>query len=155
FEAEHAQVVSPNISMGRGTMKARPRGVRLVAGIFCALLVLGIGLVAFSCFSRRSFRSDGTMSDRPWSYPRYRVECSEISLNSPGQWTWNMEGLPAVPLTLKLEMVNKGDYEALGKCRTYAECVLTEQNGKEIGAVRGPLLSWTLAWVPANDTVDF
>src|SRR5438093_13664630 len=99
--------------------------------IGCALLLLGAGFVHWCCYSPWECRGDGTIRDSGfWTYPRYHIEFADISLNSPGQWTWKMKGVSPVPLTLHLQMVNNGQQQTLSKLTTLVECELAEDQGK-------------------------
>src|SRR5712692_4189347 len=116
--------------MSESLQKGRPRRLWWIG-----ILVIAAGTVCvlwlYYRYSAFRFRGDATITDRgQLSYPRYCIEFPVVSLNSPGRWTWNVEGLPPVPWTLQLQIQGTGDYEELQKVSTYVECVLRDQEGK-------------------------
>jgi hypothetical protein len=106
-------------------------------------LALGATLFIFvfawmwSPWAKYRYHGDGTFTDSGFfSYPRYRVRFSSITLSKAGEYRYHFRGLPSEEMTLLLSLdgdvpyVSKRTHE-LTSLRTSIEAVVRDSHGRE------------------------
>ncbi|MBN1395454.1 MAG: hypothetical protein JW959_10560, partial [Pirellulales bacterium] len=129
------------------------------AAILLAIAAMYVAIVQFWPYSEKNYRGDGVISDSGfWSYPRYHIRFSEVSLTAPSQHCFKSAGLPPALLTLTLNLVYKGNnnnpselatYDELNKLATCVSVTIIDENGDIAYAASGPLRDWVLSWMSA------
>ena len=94
----------------------------------------------FGVYHIREFSKDGTNSDKGFNSSRSHGHCrfSQMSLTEARERTFTFQGLPLVPLTLGLHIleppiVRQSEYEVLTKLSTVVEATPKDS---EVGLVR-------------------
>lgn len=112
--------------------RKRRRWLALGATVFIFLLVW-----MWTPWARYRYHGDGTFADSGFfSYPRYRVHFSTVTLSRPGEYRYHFRGLPNEEMTLLLSMDRDVPYESkqwheLTSLQTSIEAVLRDGHGRE------------------------
>lgn len=138
-----------------------------------------IATMACSTATTSKYSGDGVFTDRGIgaNRPRYEIQFPEISLAKPGEYVFESEGLPPVPLTFALELADlhkhedemrasfrenpnekwavaagKDRYEETKRIQTWIE-VRFSTDGRLVASNAGSIKnSWTLQWTPAQNS---
>jgi hypothetical protein len=96
------------------------------------------------------YRGDGAITDRGfWSYPRYRIQLPQVELTANRTRLFKLTGLPPVPLTLELEVIDRRlvdpkDYDLLRRMSTTVSVKIADVHGRTVCSASGPLKDWVL-----------
>ena len=75
--------------------------------IAVAAIVLSVAWLVLP-YNVSRYRGDGVITDGGfWSYPRYRIRLPQVELTAAQTRLYKLKGLPPVPLTLKLEVIDR------------------------------------------------
>ena len=132
-----------------------PRKSKILLIIAAVLFISGAAWFYFGVYHIREFSGDGTISDNGFnssrSQGRYHIRFPPMSLTEAGKRTFTFQGLPLVPLTLGLRVVEppivrQSEYEVLTKLNTVVQATLKDSAGEVFVDVSDPLKQWRLAW---------
>jgi hypothetical protein len=138
-----------------------------------AMVLVGLTLVLYrqAFYGAKQYRGDGIIRDSGvMSYPRYRIELPQIDLAQDNVSTAQVAGLPPVPLTFGLEMIDASLATSLwsetniqANSQTQLFVHIRSSNEERVQTVQAPLTGWKLAtslkgayaWHPALRDMRF
>jgi hypothetical protein len=101
---------------------------------FGATLFIFLFVWMWSPWAKYRYQGDGTFTDSGFfSYPRYHVRFSSITLSKVGEYRYHFRGIPNEEMTLLLSTDRDGSKQRheLTSLRTSIEAVLTDGHGRE------------------------
>lgn len=120
------------------------------------LVITVVGVILFLAwlilpYKASRYHGDGSITDTGfWSYPRYHIRLPPLDLSVDRKRRYSLRGTPPVPLTLSLQVVGpkplkeKG-LDSFSTLETQVSVTITDDHGKEVIALSGPLKHWVLA----------
>lgn len=107
-----------------------------------AFVVLVVGIWWLFSYHKREFKGGVSISDSGFfTYPRYHVKLGTIPLSEPGEYTFNISGLPPAPLSLQLYVLGNSDDNRtdLAQLRSLLEISITDTSGRSLCSASGRL----------------
>ena len=132
-------------------MRGRKITTILVISLF---MLVAIAILVLWPYSINEFHGDGRITDSGfWSYPRYHIIFPQWSLTESGTCTFVFKGLPPVPLTFCLRVLDPADIDLLSGSDTSIEFRLTDVHGRTLCEGNDPLKDWVLSSPPSALTL--
>jgi len=124
-------------------MRGRKITTVLVISLF---MLVAFAILVLWPYSINEFHGDGRITDSGfWSHPRYHIIFPQWSLTDSETCTFVCKGLPPVPLTFCLRVLDPSNIDLLSGSDTSIEFKLTDVHGRILCEGNDPLKNWVLS----------